>query len=99
MRILKAKGDRNGAAEGSSLVSLPPDAPLLTFAEAGAYLRLSTASVRKLVDGRSDTKNDELGAVLRSWVVRLSPHRRYIRRQEFLAWLRGVVGGEESRVG
>lgn len=67
---------------------LPPDAPLLTFAEAGAYLRLSAAAVRKLLNGRPDGPEDELGALLRSWMVRLSPRRRYILREPFLQWLR-----------
>lgn len=71
-----------------SAIPLPPDAPLLSFDEAGAYLRLSAASMRKLIDGRADTQDDELGKVLRCWVVRLSPHRRYILRDQFLGWLK-----------
>ena len=41
-------------------IPFPPDAPLLTLAEAGAYLRLSAPSVRKLIDGRADTRDDSL---------------------------------------
>ena len=69
------------------MIPLPPDAPLMTLAEAGAYIRLSAASVRKMIDGRADSKDDVLGEKLRGWVVRLSPHRRYIRREPFFEWL------------
>lgn len=92
------EGSRKGATDRAG-VPLPADAPLITFAEAGAYLRLSAASVRKLVDGRRDAKDDRLGTILRSWVVRLSPHRRYIRRGEFMNWLHGTAGDGETRAG
>lgn len=75
---------------------LPPDGPFLTFEEAGAYLRLTSGSVRKLVDGRADSKDDELGARLRSWTVRLSPHRRYILREPFLLWLASFSGCQQA---
>lgn len=78
---------------------LPPDGPLLTFEEAGAYLRLSTASIRKLVDGRADTKDDELGERLRGWTRRISPHRRYILRDPFLAWLTALAGDARAQAG
>ena len=84
-----ARSDKTGVVG----IPIPEDAPLLTLAEAGAYLRLSAASVRKLVDGRADSKNDELGTRLRAWVVRLSPHRRYIRRDLFMGWLSGLTKG------
>lgn len=71
-------------------IPLPHDAPLMTLGEAGAYLRLSTASIRKLIDGRADAKDDALGERLRGWVVRLSPHRRYIQREPFMTWLREI---------
>lgn len=67
---------------------VPPDAPLLSLADVGAYLRLTPGAVRRLVDGRPDGSDGDLGDLLRSWLVRLSPHRRYIRREPFLAWLR-----------
>lgn len=67
---------------------LPADAPLLSFADVAAYLRLTTAAVRRLVDGRPDGSDGELGELLREWLVRLSPRRRYIRREPFLAWIR-----------
>jgi hypothetical protein len=91
MELVKTKADQPARREGACIPN-PEDAFLLTFEEAGAYLRLSAASVRKLVDGRADTKDDELGKSLRGWVVRLSPHRRYIRRDKFLKWLCEVTG-------
>jgi hypothetical protein len=71
----------------SSTLPLPPDGPLLSFADVAAYLRLTPAAVRKLVDGRADGSDGELGELLRRWLVRLSPHRRYISRTPFFAWL------------
>lgn len=73
----------------ATLSPLPPDGPLMSFADVAAYLRTTPAAVRKLVDGRADGSDGELGELLRSWLVRLSPHRRFIRRDAFLAWLRG----------
>lgn len=70
----------------------PPDSPLLSFADAAAYLRITPAAVRTLVNGRADGSDGELGDLLRSWLVTLSPHRRYIRREPFLAWLREKSG-------
>ena len=67
---------------------LPADAPLLSLADAAAYLRRTPGAVRKLLDGRADSDDGEVGQVLRRWVVRLSPHRTYIAREPFLAWLR-----------
>ncbi len=67
---------------------LPHDGPLMSFADVAAYLRTTPAAVRKLVDGRADGSDGELGDLLRSWLVRLSPHRRFIRRDAFLSWLR-----------
>lgn len=92
MELVKSSKERLGTRRASR-IPIPDDAPLLTFAEAGAYLRLSAAAVRKLVDGRADSKNDELGERLRTWVVRLSPHRRYIRREDFIGWLTGLAKG------
>lgn len=67
---------------------LPADAPLLGVADVAAYLRMTPAAVRKLLDGRADVSDGELGAKLRDLEVRISPHRRYIEREPFLAWLR-----------
>ena len=77
---------------GKGAIPMPPDAPLMNLGEAGAYLRLSAASVRKLIDGRAEARDDSLGKLLRGWVVRLSPHRRYIRREPFFEWLRKLAG-------
>lgn len=76
-------------------IPLPDDAPLLTFAEVGQYLRMSRAAVRQAIDLKSDDE-DELGAFLRTIVVRLSPHRRYVKRREFMEWLRQHAGGGET---
>ena len=96
MENLKHLLVKGGKAPRQGEVPLPPEVPLLTFAEAGSYLRLSAASVRKLVDGRPDTKDDRLGTLLRGWVVRLSPHRRYIRGKVFLSWLKNIAEEEIS---
>ncbi len=99
MKLVPGKDDASSSKGGSSLIPLPGDAPLLTFAEAGAYLRLSATSVRKLIDGRPDSKDDQLGARLRSWMVRLSPHRRYILREPFLLWLSSLSEGIQAEAG
>lgn len=78
--------------EARAVSALPPDAPLLSFADVGAYLRLTPAAVRTLVNGRVDGSDGELGDLLRSWLVTLSPHRRYIRRDPFLGWLHEKTG-------
>jgi hypothetical protein len=72
--------------------ALPADAPLLSLRDVAAYLRLSLAAVRKLLDGRADGSDGEMGDVLRRCCVRLSPHRRYIRRDLFMTWLRDKLG-------
>jgi hypothetical protein len=73
-------------------LALPPDAPLLSLRDVASYLRLSLAAVRKLLDGRADGSDGELGEALRQFCVRLSPHRRYIRRDLFMQWLRDKMG-------
>jgi hypothetical protein len=79
---------KNQRNDPDSRLPLPQDAPLLAFSDVAAYLRKTTAAVRRMVDGRmGETTPDEIGTLLRQWVVRLSPHRRYIRRQPFLEWL------------
>lgn len=70
---------------------LPPDAPLLSIDDVALYLRTTRAAVRKMIEGRADY-HDPIGERLRGWVVRLSPHRRYIRRGPFMAWLAGAGG-------
>ena len=88
-------GDENARKTSwkTSAPPLPPDAPLLSLDDVGLYLRLSTAAVRKLIDGRAEG-DDQLGELLRSWLVKLSPHRRYIKRQPFLKWLNERAGIE-----
>ncbi len=82
------KPTRNEGLEGRRTGPLPQDAPLLSFDDAASYLRVTPAAVRRMVDGRmGSTTPDEIGARLRGWVVRLSPHRRYIRKKPFLDWL------------
>jgi len=73
------------------MIPLPHDAPLLSFKDVAAYLRTTPQAVRRLIDGRTDGTEDEIGTILRQWVVRLSPHRRYIRRDQFLTWLKGKL--------
>jgi hypothetical protein len=99
MKLIPGHGKISPSAEGSKAMPLPGDAPLLTFAEAGAYLRLTAESIRKLVDGRADAKDDELGSRLRAWVVRLSPHRRYILREPFFRWLQSLGEDVQARAG
>ena len=68
---------------------LPQDGPLLAFSDVAAYLRITPAAVRRMIDGRMGRSTpDEIGARLRQWVVRLSAHRRYIKREPFLSWLK-----------
>jgi len=74
--------------KGRAPIPLPLDAPLLSFEDVAAYLRVTPVAVRRMIDGRmGSTTPDEIGAQLRKWVVRLSPHRRFIRRKPFLDWL------------
>ena len=79
---------------------LPHDGPIMSFQDAASYLRLTKAAVTKLGDGRPDGSDGALGEGLRRWVVRLSPHRRYIRRQPFMeflhAWANGAVTESEE---
>lgn len=80
------------ASAGGGVVPLPADCPLLGVEDVAAYLRTSAASVRKLLDGRPDSSDGELGDALRRFVVRLSSRRRYVARGPFLAWLNGHIG-------
>lgn len=75
---------------------LPLDAPLLALEDVARYLRITPAAVRRLVDGRADGSDGELGDRLRGWLVKLSPRRRYIRREPFLTWLREIPGDRSS---
>jgi len=99
MELLEGGNPANPHLPTGAAIPLPLDGPLLTFEEAGAYLRLTAASIRKLVDGRADSKDDELGARLRGWTVRLSPHRRYILREPFLVWLASFSGAPQAQAG
>ncbi len=89
-----AGGRRQDRVERSR--ALPSDAPLLDVADVAAYLRLTVAAVRKLLDGRPDASDGNLGERLRGWMVRLSPHRRYIKRGPFMAWLRELASETEA---
>ena len=75
----------------SRRANAPPDGPLLSIEEAAAYLRLSPGAVAKMLGGRADGDDGELGRVLRDCLVCLSPRRRYIAKQSFLAWLNAAA--------
>ena len=85
----------------SKLPPLPPDAPLLSIEDAAAYLRTTPAAVRKMLDGRPEG-GDQLAQIVRTCMVKLSPRRRYIRREPFLRALgvenNGVSGDQEGIV-
>jgi hypothetical protein len=74
-------------------IPLPQDAPLLSLLDVAHYLRLTPGALRRLVDGRRDGSDGEMGDFLRSWLVILSPRRRYVRREPFLSWLRDKSAG------
>lgn len=80
---------RSVKSAGGGALPLPADAPLMSLGDAAAYLRLSHAAVRKLLDGRADSDDGELGEALRRFVVRISSRRRYVARKAFLSWLEG----------
>jgi hypothetical protein len=75
------------AGSGGTTPLLPVDAPLLSIEDAATYLRSTPAAIRKLLDGRADSDDGELGAILRRCLVKLSAHRRFIARKPFVAWL------------
>lgn len=66
----------------------PTDGALFSLDDAAAHLRMTPGAFRKLVAGRADGSDGELGDLLRGWLVTLTPYRRYIKRGPFLAWLR-----------
>lgn len=70
---------------------LPIDAPLLSIEDAATYLRISATAVRKLLDGRADSDDGELGVALRRFLVKISARRRYIAKAPFLLWLQTFV--------
>ena len=74
---------------------LPADGPLLSFEDAASYLRMTPAAFRTIIHGRTDGYDDDLGQLLRAWVVKLSTHRRFIRRKPFMKWLH-VFAGEDA---
>lgn len=65
----------------------PDDGPLISIEEAARYVRMSTAAFCKLLGGRMDGDDGELGRVARECLVTLSPRRRLIAREKFLGWL------------
>lgn len=85
---LSLLGHKAPASAEKAHLPLPADAPLLSFKDVAAYLRMTPAAVRRLLDGRADGSDGELGDLLRSCLVRLSPRRRYILRDRFLSILR-----------
>ena len=82
----------DGRRRGQIKVPIPTDGTLMSIADVAAYLRLTPAAVRRLLDGRPDHSDGELGERLRRSLFRLSPRRRYILRAPFLAWLREKAG-------
>lgn len=73
----------------------PADAPLLTFETVAAYLGNTADGVRAILKGTHET-DKELANVLRSGLVTLSSHRRFIRRDILLAYLRRKAGIDEA---
>jgi len=64
----------------------PLDAPLLTFETAAAYLGITATAIRALLKG-THRGDRELADMLTSALVVVSPHRRYIRKADLLAYL------------
>lgn len=80
------------AVRGTPIPPLPADALLLSLDDVGGYLRRSRAAVKKMLDSRPGAKNeDEVGVLLRQWVVRMTDHRRYILREPFIDWYRSLI--------
>ena len=75
------------AKKRSKVGELPEDAPYLSFEDAARYLRMTPAAFRTVIHGRSDGYDQKLGDRLREWLVTLSSHRRFIKRQPFMKWL------------
>lgn len=71
---------------------MPADGPLLSIEDVAAYLRKTPAAVRKIIEGRPDSDDGELGEVLRRFLVKLSARRRYVAREPFLAWIQSKIG-------
>jgi len=81
---------------GRGGLPLPADGPLLSLEDVAAYLRKTPAAVRKIIEGRPDCDDGELGEALRHFVVKLSARRRYIAREPFLAWIKSKIGPSEA---
>ncbi len=80
LRLAEARVD---APKGSASVpSLPADAPLLSLADVGGYLRCSRAAIKKRMSRRSG----DLGEALCRYRVMIDG-RWYVNRELFLAWL------------
>lgn len=80
---------------GLDVPPLPADAALLSIDDVGGYLRRSREAVRKLLDARRET--DEIGKLLRGWVVQMTDHRRYILREPFMDWYRSLIANKGKR--
>ena len=76
--------EHSEASKVDSLRPAPPDAPLMSLPDAASYLRMTVVAFRALLE--SDTS--EFAQRMRGWLVTLSPRRRYIQREPFMAWLR-----------
>jgi hypothetical protein len=87
-----AGGAKLRLSEGGRIAPLPVGAPLMGLPDAAGYLRLSMPALRKLIEGRPDGSDGDLGDRLRSWLVALSPRRRYIKARPFMSWLRDIAG-------
>jgi hypothetical protein len=84
--VTKSKEDKPEKRHMQPIHPLPPDAPLLSLSDAAAILRMTPGALRKMIEADPT----EMGERLRSWIVVLSPRRRYIQRAPLLAWLRGM---------
>ena len=76
---------RRDVVDPTASLQPPPDAPLLSLADAAAYLRLSEKELAALLDSTTPSR---LGAKLKELLVELDSNRRYVRREPFMAWLR-----------
>lgn len=77
---------REDVWRGQPVPPLPQDAQLLSLEDVGGYLRRSRPAVRRMLENQKD----EVGALLRQWVVTMTDHRRYILRQPFMDWYRSL---------
>lgn len=93
LRVVEERVEAREAKQPEQRGSLPSDAPLLSLADVAAYLRLTPGAVRRLLRGGRDRSEEdsELGEVLRSCRVVLSPRRHYFDRERLLDFLRKKI--------